>query len=279
MQLLESQEFDPAWNLAAEEYLLKQTDSSVCFIYRNRPSVILGRNQHLLSEVDPAYLQAHAIALYRRISGGGAVYHDPGNLNIAFIENGHSIQFYRHRERICKALQQMGIAAEPGSRSDILLQGKKISGNAATVSRNRVMHHGTLLFAANLDALQQALIQHALLINPSSSNRQIPTSPNPQIPISPNLQILTSPNPQIPTSPPPSSPNQRKGVSSVPSPVVNIQELYPCFDTIEIFQKTFIQAIKQQFEGCQSVTLTSGEQEKIARLRDTKYASPEWILV
>lgn len=263
MQLLESQEFDPAWNLAAEEYLLKQTDSSVCFIYRNRPSVILGRNQHLLSEVDPAYLQAHAIALYRRISGGGAVYHDPGNLNIAFIENGHSIQFYRHRERICKALQQMGIAAEPGSRSDILLQGKKISGNAATVSRNRVMHHGTLLFAANLDALQQALIQHALLINPSSSNPQIPTSPNPQ----------------IATSPPPSSPNQRKGVSSVPSPVVNIQELYPCFDTIEIFQKTFIQAIKQQFEGCQSVTLTSGEQEKIARLRDTKYASPEWMLV
>lgn len=261
MQLLESPASDPAWNLAAEEYLLKQTDLSVCFIYRNSPAVVVGRNQHLGSEVNLPYLQAHSIGLYRRLSGGGAVYHDEGNLNVAFIENGHSVRFDLHRERICQALQQMGIPAEPGPRSDITLQGRKISGNAAAVSRNRVLHHGTLLFAANLDHLQQVLIPHTSHINSPSSHHQINSSSNSQI------STLTPPSPQ-----------PHKGVRSIPSQVVNIRELYPRFESIESFQQLFVRALQKQFDEWISLNLSDGQLEEIGRLRISRYRLPEWIL-
>ena len=253
MHLLKSAEYDPAWNLAAEEYLLKQTDLSVCFIYRNRPSIVVGRNQHLWSEVNVTYLQENPIGLFRRISGGGAVYHDEGNLNVAFIENGHSVRFDLHRSRICRALRQIGIPAEPGPRSDIRVDSMKVSGNAATVSRNRVMHHGTLLYAANLDALEQALS-------------------------TPSTASTTSGTPATSALPDDWKGYRHKGVASVRSQVMNLNRLYKTTDSIDSFQKTFSAALGQQFNEWKPYQLTHRQQEEIAHLRDTKYVSREWIL-
>lgn len=258
MHLLKSTECDPAWNLAAEEYLLKQTDLSVCFIYCNCPSIVVGRNQHLWSEVNVAYLQENPIGLFRRISGGGTVYHDEGNLNVAFMEKGNSVRFDLHRSRICGALRQMGIHAEPGPRSDIRVDGMKVSGNAATVSRNRVMHHGTLLYSANLEALEQAL--------------STPTSIAPL-----HHSSLSSPS-SLPNLPEAWEGYRHKGVASVRSQVINLNRLSRTTDSIDAFQKAFSAALGQQFDEWSPLYLTHRQQEEIARLRDTKYTSREWIL-
>lgn len=152
---------DPRFNLAVEEYLLRneQFGEPILLFYINEPSVIIGRNQNTLTEIDKVFVEKHNIFVIRRLSGGGAVYHDLGNLNFSFISNGrdHLHNFARFIEPVVRALNKIGVEAELRGQSDIFANGKKISGNAQYVSGQRMFSHGTLLFNSNLEHLLKAL--------------------------------------------------------------------------------------------------------------------------
>ena len=154
---------DPAFNLALEEYALHKlnlTNHDYLLFYINAPSVIIGKHQHTQAEINQAYINQHHVKVVRRISGGGAVYQDLGNLNFSFITTitRHDFGSYQYFVQfIINALKRLGIQATLSGRNDIIVDGKKISGNAQYRYKNRMFSHGTLLFNTDLDALEQAL--------------------------------------------------------------------------------------------------------------------------
>jgi lipoate-protein ligase A len=152
----------PDYNLALEEALLRQSDdeNEYLLIYINDPSVIIGRHQNIYQEVNLKYCYERNIPVLRRISGGGAVYHDGGNLNFSFITKKTASRFNNYipfLSPIVRALNEMGFAAEISERNDMLLHGKKISGSAQFTSGNRMITHGTLLFNADLGSARRSL--------------------------------------------------------------------------------------------------------------------------
>ncbi|HDE5626699.1 TPA: lipoate--protein ligase [Staphylococcus aureus] len=158
---------DPTLNLAMEEYVLKKlpAEESYFLFYINRPSIIVGKNQNTIEEVNQTYIDAHNIDVVRRISGGGAVYHDTGNLNFSFItdDDGNSFHnFQKFTEPIVQALQSLGVNAELTGRNDIQVGQAKISGNAMVKVKNRMFSHGTLMLNSDLDE-----VQNALKVNPA----------------------------------------------------------------------------------------------------------------
>lgn len=160
MKFILSPSTNPYFNLAAEEYLLHEYHEDVYFQYINDPSVVVGKHQNAVAEVDLDYLEEHKILLARRISGGGAVYHDHGNLNFSFLtkeQPGNFVRFKKYTEAIIAALRNIGLKVELGSRNELLLGGKKISGTASHVYKTRVLHHGTLLYNANINRLSSCL--------------------------------------------------------------------------------------------------------------------------
>lgn len=152
---------DPRRNLALEEFLLRhvQLTEPILLFYINEPSVIMGRNQNSAEEIDPDFVKANAIHVVRRLSGGGAVYHDLGNLNFSFITNSQEglHNFARFTEPVVRVLRELGVPAELRGKSDIFADGKKISGNAQYASGGRMFSHGTLLFDTSIEAMLRAL--------------------------------------------------------------------------------------------------------------------------
>lgn len=152
---------DPRLNLALEEYLLRHIESAepLLLFYVNEPSVIIGRNQNTVEEIDAAYVQAQGIHVVRRLSGGGAVYHDLGNLNFSFVTHGREDlhNFARFTEPVIATLRALGVDAELRGRSDIYAAGKKISGNAQYATTQRMFSHGTLLFDTDLGEMLRAI--------------------------------------------------------------------------------------------------------------------------
>jgi len=158
--IITSKRNNPAFNLAAEEVLLRNHKEDIIFFYINSPSVIVGKHQNTLSEINLDYLQKNKIPVYRRLSGGGTVYHDFGNVNYCIIENGepgHLVDFIRATTPVIDALKNFGVDARHGKRNDLLAGYKKISGNACHIYKSRAMHHGTLLFNSDLNQLTQSL--------------------------------------------------------------------------------------------------------------------------
>ncbi len=152
---------DPRLNLAIEEHLLRnvQVEDALLLFYINEPAVIVGRNQNILEEIDPDYIKAKNIHVLRRLSGGGAVYHDLGNLNFSIITPGKEDlhNFAKFTDPVIKTLRELGLDAELRGKSDIFAAGKKISGNAQYAAAGRMFSHGTLLFDSDLEALSKAL--------------------------------------------------------------------------------------------------------------------------
>ncbi len=160
MHFLLNTRTDPYFNLALEEYLLKSREEEFFSLWRNAPSVIIGRNQDALAEINLDFLNDNDIALVRRMSGGGAVFHDLGNINFTYItkyEKGDFFNFARFADPVLKALAGLNIPAEASGRNDLTVDGKKFSGNAQHLHRGRLLHHGTLLFGSNFDYMQGAL--------------------------------------------------------------------------------------------------------------------------
>lgn len=153
---------DPFYNLALDEYALKHIDigEDYFILWQNDPCVIIGKNQNALAQINSSFIDQQKIKVARRVSGGGAVYHDLGNLNFTFIHNvkdPSKIDFKNYVDPIVKALQSMDINAVAAGRNDILVDDLKISGNAQRLQKNRLMHHGTLLFDVDIDVMSQAL--------------------------------------------------------------------------------------------------------------------------
>jgi lipoate-protein ligase A len=148
---------DPYFNMAVEEYLLNSFDEEIFMLWRNESAVIVGRHQNTLAEINREYVEASGIAVVRRLTGGGAVFHDAGNLNFTFIRNGTDPDFAGFTRPVVELLRNIGVNALFEGRNDIAVNGRKVSGNAMLIAGNRILVHGTLLFSANLERLSAAL--------------------------------------------------------------------------------------------------------------------------
>jgi lipoate-protein ligase A len=160
MLIIRRHNTDPCFNLATEEYVLKNFEEDSFMLWRNAPSIIVGKHQNTLAEINVDYVKQNNIRVVRRLSGGGAVFHDLGNLNFTFIQKGKQeslIDFRKYTEPILEVLLKLGIDAKFEGRNDLTIGGRKFSGNAEHIWKNRVLHHGTLLFSAMMTDLTLAL--------------------------------------------------------------------------------------------------------------------------
>jgi lipoate-protein ligase A len=231
---------DVYFNLAVEEYLLKQTQGDYFVIWQSEPSVVMGKNQSVRAEVNEDYRIEKGIRLARRFSGGGAVYHDKGNINLTFIETTSQPLFEDYLQRIVGFLETMGVTAYTDERLGIYLDGKKISGSAQCIHKNRVMYHCTLLFSTDLDTLNAALNG-----DPDVESR-------------------------LPGS------RTMRAVPSVRSEVANIKEFLS--EPMDI--KRFMHLLFHSFvddDDNRIYRFSAGDMEAIERLKAEKYACKEWI--
>jgi len=229
-------ETDPAFNLAAEEYLLKRCQEDIFMLWRNANAVIVGKHQNTLSEINTPYVREKGIRVVRRMSGGGAVFHDLGNLNFTFIMEGHEghlVDFRKYTAPILEVLQQLGVAARFEGRNDLTIDGMKFSGNAEHVWKNRVLHHGTLLFSSELSDLAGAL---------QSKPEKF----------------------------------HDKGVKSVRSRVTNISSHLPEPMDVLAFGERIMDHIRKTYADAVSYSYTAADLEQIGKLRREKYDTWEW---
>lgn len=161
MKYLTNLSTDPHWNMAFDEFILEQfpLDEPVFYLWQNRPAVIIGFNQNAYAEVNLDYLAQKGIVLARRVTGGGAVYHDLNNLNYTIVGRSRDLDrdYPEYLHYVVNALRQLGVDAEQSGRNDILVDGRKCSGYAKRVWKNRLMVHGTLMFDVDLAELTAAL--------------------------------------------------------------------------------------------------------------------------
>ncbi|MDR0437283.1 MAG: lipoate--protein ligase [Bacteroidales bacterium] len=164
MTIFSRPETTPYFNIAAEEFLLKHFDGDAFTLWRNEPAIIVGKHQNTHAEIHLDVVQSQNIPVIRRLSGGGAVFHDLGNICFTFVKTkqpNEICDFSTFTKPIIELLQQLGVNAEFSGRNDLTIGGKKFSGNAEATWNNRVLHHGTLLFSSKLTDLSQALRVHS----------------------------------------------------------------------------------------------------------------------
>jgi lipoate---protein ligase len=236
MHLLNLESCDPFFNLALEEVLLKNTREEYLILGINDPSVIIGKHQAAHREVNTKYVTENRIPVIRRISGGGTVFHDQGNLNFTFIKNceeGKQVDFRLYTRPVIEFLVSMGINARFEGKNDIKVDGLKISGNAEHVHRNRVLHHGTLLFSSSLDMLKNS--------------------------------IRTDKSSYI-----------TKGVDSNPASVINLSDKLKIFSNIGEFRDEMINYFSATIPELGLYKLSHKETEEAISLAETKYKTWEW---
>lgn len=165
-----SNRYEPGFNLAAEKYLFSRQQDETLFLYVNAPCVVIGCNQAVRNEVNSEFCSKKGIEVMRRISGGGAVYHDFGNINYCFIQNRIPGKYPindNFLKSVVAVLNQLGIPVITGERKDIWLpDGSKISGTASHVGKEKALYHGTLLYDSNLEYLQGSLTPESIYGNP-----------------------------------------------------------------------------------------------------------------
>ena len=162
MFYLESPSRDPYFNLALEEYVFERMDKSKSYfmLWQNDNTIVVGKYQNTAEEIDQAYVDAHGIRVARRLSGGGAVYHDKGNLNFTFIvdrADAPGLNFKIFVEPVIRALARFGVHAAFTGRNDLTIDGMKFSGNAQYARRGRLLHHGCIMLDSNLTSVADAL--------------------------------------------------------------------------------------------------------------------------
>lgn len=162
MLFIKSDSFDPYYNLALEEYLFDELGKKEpCFmLWQNSNTIVVGKNQNTIEEVNMEYANSHGIRVARRLSGGGAVYHDMGNLNYTIVaaqETAEDFNFEIFVKPVIGALSVLGIEAEFNGRNDVIIGGRKVSGSAQYRKRGRILHHGCIMLDSNLHSLEEAL--------------------------------------------------------------------------------------------------------------------------
>lgn len=230
---------DPRINLAIEEYILRNMDrekDDYLLFYINQPSIIIGKNQNTIEEINTDYVEENGIIVVRRLSGGGAVYHDLNNLNFSFLtkDDGNSFHNYKKfTQPVVDALAKLGVNAELSGRNDILAEGRKVSGNAQYSTRGRMFSHGTLMFNTDVDAVASALKVKKDKI-------------------------------------------ESKGIKSVRSRVGNISDYLKEPMTVEQFRMEILKSIFGGEENIQYYNLTDEDWEKIHQISKERYQTWEW---
>lgn len=231
---------DPRVNLAIEEHILKNLDinESYLLFYINQPSIIIGRNQNTIEEINTKFVEENDIIVVRRMSGGGAVYHDLENLNYSFItkDEGNSIQenFKKFTQPVINALRKLGANAQLMGRNDIEIDGKKVSGTAQYATGGRMYTHGTLMLNVDLDSVSKAL--------------------------KPKKEKIES-----------------KGVKSVRARVGNIKDYINQDMTVEEFKQYILKSVfEEQGLDVQEYVLTDEDWKQIEEISKNKYQTWEW---
>lgn len=172
MILIKRNNTNPYFNIAAEEHFLKNYSEDILMFWQSSPSVVVGKHQNTMSEVNINFAHKNNIPVIRRISGGGTVYHDEGNINYSIITSSDNteklVDFRKFTEPIIGFLDSLGLVAVFEGKNNLTINDKKISGNSAHVFKNRVLHHGTLLFNTNLDTLVTSISQSDFSITDKS---------------------------------------------------------------------------------------------------------------
>lgn len=220
-----------------EEFLLKNYRENIFMLWQSQECVVVGKHQNTLAEINYPYVEERGIPVARRLSGGGTVYHDMGNVNFSFMINGSEgklVDFRRHTSIIVSFLNKLGVPAQSNQRHDIAINGLKISGNAEHIFKKRVLHHGTLLFNTNLERLEKSIM-------------------------------------------PVPGKYSDKAVQSVRSKVTNIYPyLHEPMETSK-FKDLLMEHVLNQFTGSQTHLLNSSEMQVVDKLADEKYKSWDWI--
>lgn len=153
---------DPSYNLAMEQYVFNclPRDRMYFMLWQNDNAIIVGKYQNTIAEINEEAVRERGIRVVRRLSGGGAVYHDMGNLNFTFITDvgeSNALDLKLFCEPVVRTLATLGVKAEVNGRNDITIDGKKFSGNSQYIRQGRVMHHGTIMFDSDLSVVSEAL--------------------------------------------------------------------------------------------------------------------------
>lgn len=236
MFLYQSRSRDPYFNVATEEYFLKNFDEDFFYLYVNEPSIIVGKHQNTMAEINVPYVYENNIKVVRRLSGGGTVFHDTGNLNYCFIQKGaegYLVDFKKYAQPILDTLQSLHVNAYLKGKSDLVIDDLKFSGNAEHVYRKKVLHHGTMLFASELNKLNEAIKADW-------------------------------------------SKFSDRAVRSNRSKVTNIISHLNKPITIDEFRVEIISTILQQESNVEFYQLTSEDEFEINKLVEEKYATWEW---
>lgn len=236
MRYIRNENLNPYFNLALEEYVLKNFEEDFFLIWRNPNAIIVGRHQNTYSEINIDYVEKHSLPVVRRLSGGGSVYHDLGNLNFTFIMTNDKAQpptFKDFTKPILEVLQNLSVDARFSGRNDLTIDGRKFSGNAQYHYKNRTLHHGTILFSSNMSDLSGALKNKAGKF-------------------------------------------KDKSVKSVQSRVTNIMDHLQEPLTIEAFQDRIMDHIMTRYGKDHLYVLTEKDIQAVNQLVEEKYATWDW---
>ncbi|AEV32073.1 lipoyltransferase and lipoate-protein ligase [Owenweeksia hongkongensis DSM 17368] len=239
MLCIDNPYIEPYFNQAVEEYFLKNSDENIFMLWRNDNAIIVGKHQNTLAEINVENVKERDIKVVRRLTGGGAVFHDLGNLNYTFImgygEEGAKVDFKKYNQPIIDVLAGLGVKAHFSGRNDILIDDQKFSGNAEHIyhQKQRVLHHGTLLYASNVKD-----ISDALKVNP--------------------LKF------------------EGKARKSVVSRVTNISSHLKDDIGVEAFRQEVMMHITKLYPDAEPYTLTETDKREIQKLADEKYSQWHW---
>ncbi|MDR0880427.1 MAG: lipoate--protein ligase [Clostridioides sp.] len=237
MLFVENFNTNPYCNHALEEWLMDNYDEDCFMLWRNKKSILLGKNQNAPNEINIQYAKEHGIHIVRRITGGGTVFTDEENLMFSFISSNSSsdfTDFKKFTKPILNALSSLGVCAEFTGRNDILIEGRKISGNAQCRYKNKVLHHGTLMFEADTGEMAKALKVHKLKL-------------------------------------------EGKGVKSVESRVTNIKKYLKFDMNIEEFRTYLFDYVKSSVDNARLLKLTDDQWEEVRCLALKKHSTDKWI--
>ncbi len=229
---------DPRINLAIEEYALKHLDidESYLLFYINQPSIIIGKNQNTIEEINSDYVEENDLIVVRRLSGGGAVYHDLGNLNYSFITKDDGESFHNYKkftEPVVEALKELGVNAELSGRNDLVVGERKISGNAQFATKGRMFSHGTLMLSSEIENVVSALKVKEDKI-------------------------------------------KSKGIKSIRSRVANISEFLSEPLTMEEFRQKLLEHIFGGMENVQEYKWTDEDWKRIMEISEERYQQWDW---